>query len=116
VRSDAPVPVRGIVHGGSSSGATLFVEPLATVELNNELVQLRENETAEIERILRAWTGLVREHLPELDMAIEEIAWLDLVMAKGLLARDLGAGAARSWPTASPLCCGPRATRCSSGR
>jgi len=91
VRSDAPVPVRGIVHGGSSSGATLFVEPLATVELNNELVQLRESEIAEIERILRAWTSLVRAQLPELDMAIEEIAWLDFVMAKGALARDLGA-------------------------
>lgn len=91
VRSDAPVPVRGIVHGGSSSGATLFVEPLATVDLNNELVQLRESEIAETERILRAWTELVRERLPEFDLAIEEIAWLDLVMAKGTLARDLAA-------------------------
>src|SRR5262249_32005729 len=80
-----------IVHGGSSSGATLFVEPLATVELNNELVQLRESETAEIERILRAWTTLVRARLPELDMATEEIAWLDLIMAKGTLAHDLAA-------------------------
>ena len=50
VRTDAPAQVRGIVHGGSSSGATVFIEPLATVQLNNDLVRLHENEAAESEQ------------------------------------------------------------------
>lgn len=91
VRSDSPSPVRGIVHGGSSSGATLFVEPLATVDLNNDLVRLREDESAEIERILRAWSEQLRGRLEELHGAVETMAWLDLTQAKGLLARDLRA-------------------------
>src|SRR5262245_26812847 len=69
VRSDSPTAPKGIVHGGSSSGATLFVEPLATVELNNELVQLREEEQAEVERILREWTGLLRDRAPAIEGA-----------------------------------------------
>jgi DNA mismatch repair protein MutS2 len=91
VRSDAPVPVRGIVHGGSSSGATHFVEPLATVELNNELVRLRDLEAAEIERILREWTARLRARLDDLIAAGETLGALDLVQAKGTLARDLAA-------------------------
>lgn len=91
VRSDSPTPVKGIVHGGSSSGATLFIEPLATVELNNDLVRLHEEETAEIERILRGWTERLRERLDELHGAADEMARLDLAQAKGLLARDLRA-------------------------
>ena len=55
LRADAPRQVRGIVHGASSSGATLFVEPMESVELNNELVQLVERELEEQERMLRGW-------------------------------------------------------------
>ncbi len=91
VRSDAPAPVKGIVHGGSSSGATLFIEPLATVDLNNELVRLRDDEAAEIERILRDWTGRLRERLEDLFAAVDGIARLDLAQACGHLARDLRA-------------------------
>ena len=88
VRADAPEPPRGIVHGGSSSGATLFVEPLPTVELNNELVRLQEEEAAEIERILRAWTEALQERLPEIDAAAVIVAALDLAQAKARLAKD----------------------------
>ena len=91
VRSDSPIPVRGIVHGGSSSGATLFVEPLATVEMNNELVRLRENEAAETERILRGWSERIRERREEMLEAAGEVGRLDLAQAKGYLARDLRA-------------------------
>jgi CDP-diacylglycerol--glycerol-3-phosphate 3-phosphatidyltransferase len=91
VRTDAPTPVRGIVHGGSSSGATIFIEPLATVEMNNDLVRLRDEETAETERILREWTERLRASLPDLRAAAEQTGRLDLAQAKGLLARDLDA-------------------------
>src|SRR5438045_6577733 len=46
--------VQGVVHGASSSGQTVFVEPLETIEQNNELVRLLEEEQAEIHRILRS--------------------------------------------------------------
>jgi DNA mismatch repair protein MutS2 len=52
VRTDTPHPVKGIVHASSSSGATQFVEPIETVELNNDLVRLGEREQQEVERIL----------------------------------------------------------------
>jgi len=45
-----------VIHGASGSGHTLFVEPLETIELNNELVRLREEELREVHRILREFT------------------------------------------------------------
>lgn len=57
VRSEHRDSIPGIVHGSSASGASLYLEPLATVELNNETVQLTEKEAAEIRRILMALTS-----------------------------------------------------------
>ncbi len=53
VRSELKRRVSGVVHGASSSGQTVYVEPLETIEQNNELVRLLEEEQAEIHRILR---------------------------------------------------------------
>ena len=64
VRADTARPVKGIVHAASSSGATLFVEPMESVELNNELVQLSEREQEESDRILRVWTAVFRDPWP----------------------------------------------------
>ena len=54
--------VSGVIHGASGSGHTLFVEPLETIDLNNELVRLREEEMREVHRILRELTELLRRH------------------------------------------------------
>jgi DNA mismatch repair protein MutS2 len=54
--------VDGVIHGSSGSGATVFVEPLETIELNNELVRLHEEELREVHRLLREFTTRLREH------------------------------------------------------
>ncbi len=58
--------VDGVIHGSSGTGRTLFVEPLETVTLNNQLVRLREDEIREIERILAEITSVLREHNDEI--------------------------------------------------
>jgi DNA mismatch repair protein MutS2 len=91
IRSEARHTVQGIVHGISGSGATVFVEPMETVELNNELVTLRERESAEIRRLLREYSELLRGRLAELRHLTEGLGLLDLVMARGRLARAMRA-------------------------
>jgi DNA mismatch repair protein MutS2 len=82
---------KGIVHDQSQSGATLFVEPLATVELNNELSELAAEERTEIERILRDLSGAVGEHAEDIGRSVEALGDLDFVRAKAFLSRDLDA-------------------------
>jgi len=86
VRTDAPHPVQGIVHATSSSGATRFVEPLDSVESNNELVQLAEEEKEEEERILREWAAALRDRLPDVHVALERLALLDGIQARARFA------------------------------
>ena len=83
--------VDGIVHDQSASGATLFVEPLATVESNNQLRQLELAERREVERILRELTGTIAEVAPELAENVEVLGRFDAVYAKASFSRDLGA-------------------------
>ncbi|HET8946141.1 MAG TPA: hypothetical protein VFQ07_04095, partial [Candidatus Polarisedimenticolia bacterium] len=66
IRAESRGAVPGIVHAISGSGATVFLEPLETVELNNELVTLHERESAEVRRLLREYSDLLRGRLPEL--------------------------------------------------
>src|SRR3984957_15031482 len=56
--------VDGVIHGASGSGHTLFVEPLETIDLNNDLVRLHEEELREVHRILREFTSRLRTHAP----------------------------------------------------
>jgi DNA mismatch repair protein MutS2 len=91
VRAEAKGRLRGIVHDRSQSGATLFVEPEAAVEANNDLVQVVREEEAEVLRILAALTDQVREALPELDALVAGIGALDLVFARGTLAERMEA-------------------------
>jgi DNA mismatch repair protein MutS2 len=91
VRVEAKGRLRGIVHDRSQSGATLFVEPEAAVEANNDLVQAVREEEAEVLRILAALTDAVRAALPDLDALVAGIGGLDLVFARGALAERMDA-------------------------
>ena len=91
IRAEAKGRLRGIVHDRSQSGATLFVEPEAAVEANNDLVQAAREEEIEILRILAALTDAVRAALPELDDLVAGIGGLDLIFARGALAERMEA-------------------------
>lgn len=85
VRSDHRGRVRGVAHGSSSSGATLFIEPLETIDSNNELQTLRETEEREVARILQTLTEELRRELPGIERAVEAVTELDFVGAKALM-------------------------------
>src|SRR5215204_4869283 len=91
VRSDHRGRVAGVAHGFSSSGATVFVEPLETIEANNELQALRETEEREVTRILSTLTEELRAELPAIELAAVAVAELDFVNAKAALAAHLRA-------------------------
>lgn len=80
--------VNGVVHGASSSGQTVFVEPLETIEQNNELVRLLEEENAEIHRILLEMTIRIGEHAETLEQAAGILAEVELQFAKARFAQD----------------------------
>ena len=80
--------VRGVVHGASSSGQTVFVEPLETIEQNNELVRLFEEELAEIHRILLEMTQRIGAKAQEILAAVDALAELELQFAKARFAED----------------------------
>jgi DNA mismatch repair protein MutS2 len=82
VRADHRGQVNGVAHGFSSSGATVFIEPLKTIEANNELQSLREAEEREIAKILFALSEDLRRELPAIGQAVEAVAELDFVAAK----------------------------------
>src|SRR5437763_13838467 len=86
VRSDHRGRVKGVAHGSSSSGATVFVEPLETIEANNELQSLRETEEREVARILFTLSEELRRELPGLELAANAITELDFVNAKAVFA------------------------------
>ena len=80
--------VQGVVHGASSSGQTVFVEPLETIEQNNELVRLLEEELSEIHRILLEMTQRVGAQSEELLAAVDVLGELELQFAKAHFAED----------------------------
>ena len=80
--------VQGVVHGASSSGQTVFVEPLETIEQNNELVRLLEEELVEIHRILLEMTQRIGARAAEILAAAEVLAELELQFAKARFAED----------------------------
>ncbi len=92
VRAESRGAVRGIVHDQSSSGATVFVEPLVVVEMNNRLRQLQLDERAEIERILAEISEEVATDGPYVRLSVELLAEIDLQLAKGKYAGLLRAG------------------------
>lgn len=80
--------VQGVVHGASSSGQTVFIEPLETIEQNNELVRLLEEEQAEIRRILLEMTQRIGEQSSEISAAQQILAELELQFAKARFADE----------------------------
>jgi DNA mismatch repair protein MutS2 len=88
VRSELKRRVSGVVHGASSSGQTVFVEPLETIEQNNELVRLLEEEQAEIHRIFVALTRQVGIYSQSLVDGARVLALVDSLLARARFARD----------------------------
>src|SRR3989475_3942375 len=88
IRTDQKRSVEGIIHGSSSSGATVFMEPLAVLEMNNELVRLQDEESAEIFRILAELTDLIQASATQIEFARSLSAYIELVFAKARFGRD----------------------------
>ncbi len=80
--------VQGVVHGASSSGQTVFVEPLETIEQNNELVRLLDEEQAEVHRILLEMTRRIGEHAEAIRQRPDVLAELELQFAKARFAEE----------------------------
>jgi DNA mismatch repair protein MutS2 len=88
VKTEQKRRVQGVVHGASSSGQTVFVEPLETIEQNNELVRLLEDELAEVRRILLEMTRRIGERAEEIAAALEILAEIELQFAKARFAEE----------------------------
>jgi DNA mismatch repair protein MutS2 len=78
----------GVIHGASSSGHTLFVEPLETIDLNNELVRLSEEEAREVHRILLEMTDRLRGYGESIRQTLVVMAELELIFAKARFAQE----------------------------
>jgi DNA mismatch repair protein MutS2 len=91
VRSEARGQVRGIIHDQSSSGATVFIEPLVIVEMNNKLRELEMEERREVERILTVLSAEVAADAPYILLAVELLAEIDLQFAKARYSQVLKA-------------------------
>ena len=91
LRAEFKGSIKAVIHDQSSSGATLFVEPLPVVELNNEMRELELKERDEERRILAEVSALVGEHSSELKYGVENLAMMDLILAKAKYADDLRA-------------------------
>ena len=88
VRSELKRRVTGVIHGASSSGQTVYVEPLETIEQNNELVRLLEEEQAEIHRIFVALTRQVGTYAFALVAGAKVLALVDSLQARARFARE----------------------------
>jgi DNA mismatch repair protein MutS2 len=85
VKAEHRGAVPGIVHGASASGASLFLEPMATVDINNDIVALEEAEAEEVHRILLALTDTFRDRPEDLERTIEVATELDVIQARARL-------------------------------
>lgn len=91
VKAEHRNAIPGIVHGASASGASLFLEPLSTVEINNDIVALEEQEAEEVRRILLALTDAFRARPAELQRTIDVSIELDVRQARGRFSHALDA-------------------------
>ena len=93
--------VDGVIHGSSGSGATVFVEPLETIALNNELVRLHEEELREVHRLLREFTSRLREHAVEIAASVAALSRLELLFGKAEFALEFRCAVPRLSPEGS---------------
>ena len=84
--------IDGVIHGASSSGHTLFVEPLETIDLNNELVRLTEEEAQEVHRILRELTDRLRGYAASIRQTLDTMGELEMLFAKARFAVEFDCG------------------------
>src|SRR5271167_1284644 len=93
--------VQGVAHGASSSGQTVFIEPLETIEQNNELVRLFDEEQAEVYRILLEMTARLAEQADALEIAVEVLSEIELQFAKARFAEEFDCVAVKLLPGAN---------------
>ncbi len=94
--------VQGVVHGASSSGQTVYVEPLETIELNNDLVRLLEEEQGEIHRIFLHMTRQIAQHAAAILAGATVLAEVDTLQARARFAQEYDCAPPRFAETASP--------------
>ena len=90
VRAEHRAAIPGIVHGSSGSGASLFLEPLSTVEINNDIVALEQQEREELRRILLALSDAFRSRAGDLQRTIDAATDLDVLQARARFSRLVG--------------------------
>ncbi len=90
IKAEHRSSIPGVVHGTSTSGASLFLEPLSTVEINNDIVALEEQEFEEIRRILLALTDSLRSRASDLQRTIEAATALDVLQARARFSTLVG--------------------------
>lgn len=88
VKSEYRQEVKGFVHDTSTSGSSLFIEPIAIFDINNEISHLRHNETLEIEKILMKLSSLFFEHIDDLSNTTNLIGLLDFIFAKAKFSKE----------------------------
>jgi DNA mismatch repair protein MutS2 len=91
LKADFKGRIRGIVHDVSASGATIFLEPLSVIDLNNTWRELQLAEEQEVHRILAGLSALIAEHADEIVQSVEALADLDLAFAKAKYADAIDA-------------------------
>ncbi|MBI5030551.1 MAG: endonuclease MutS2 [Chloroflexi bacterium] len=89
IRAESKGRIPGVVHDTSASGATLFIEPLAAVEMGNRVRELEREEAREIERILRELTALIASHGDAIDETVDTLAEIDLAFAKAKYSAEI---------------------------
>ncbi|HEV8394333.1 MAG TPA: Smr/MutS family protein [Vicinamibacterales bacterium] len=90
VRAEHRGSIPGIVHGASASGQSLFLEPLGTVEINNDVVELEEKEAVEVRRILLELTDTFRARPEDLERTFEMATELDTIQARARFSQTTG--------------------------
>jgi DNA mismatch repair protein MutS2 len=90
VRAEHRGSIPGVVHGASASGQSLFLEPLGTVEINNDIVELEEQEAAEVRRILLELTDAFRRRPDDLERTFAMATELDTIQARARFSQTTG--------------------------
>ena len=88
LKSECKGTIQGLVHDQSASGSTLYVEPMAIVELNNDLRTAKAEEQTEIERILRNFSMSIQGCADRIELSNDAITDMDVIFAKALLGRE----------------------------